>query len=246
MAERGEYRFEIQDLTPLTFSMGRLKDYIDPLLELFGYENNIHLMRIDEGSAVPCILADASIVTILERRFLAAKTGSGHKKVYRAIEDLNELLAEDHTSAVLVSPFQGNVIEFPGIKRAVDPLIGPITQHDNIQGEIVQIGGRDETISVHVRDDKETHICTTTREMGRELAQHLFQHVRLFGTAKWIRQANGKWKLITFTIEAPAIPLSNSGLKAALQELRELVPEGVDASKYLHDLNHEEMTDKEQ
>src|SRR5689334_2717394 len=120
MAEKGEYRFEIQDLTPLTLSLRRLKDYVEPLIDLFGYGDNVHLIRVDEGSAAPCLIADSKIITTLERRFLSIKTGSGPKVAYRAAERINDLLAEDRTSGQLRSLYSGIVIEFPGIGRAID------------------------------------------------------------------------------------------------------------------------------
>lgn len=220
MAEPGEYRFEIADLTPLTLSMSRLKDYLPHLIDLFGHEEHVHLMRVDEGSATPCILTENHVVKSVQKRLLKVKTGIGTLKTYKAVNCLNELLAEDHTSAVLKSPYHGLVIEFPGIKQATEPIVGPISEYSDVQGELFQVGGRDETISLYVRDKRNVFICTATREQGREISEHhLFRQVRLSGTGKWIRNEFGKWKLIELILGRWE-PLLHEPLSKSLQSLR--------------------------
>lgn len=45
-----------------------------------------------------------------------------------------------------------------------------------LEGEVFQIGGKDETIQIYLEDGERTHICTTSREKGREIAaQYLFK-----------------------------------------------------------------------
>ena len=43
------------------------------------------------------------------------------------------------------------LIEFPGRTRHVEEKLGPIEQPGTLDGEVIQIGGRDETINVHLR-----------------------------------------------------------------------------------------------
>jgi hypothetical protein len=221
MAEQGEYRFEIADMSPMTLSMSRLNDYLPPLIDLFGYEDHIHLIRVDDGSAVPCIVAENHIVKSVQQRLLKVKSGNGIRKTYEAFRDLNDLLAEDRTSAVLRSPYHGLVIEFPGIKQATETVVGPVMEYSDIQGELVQIGGRDETISLHVRDGRNTFICTASREQGREIASQLFRRVRISGTGKWIRNELGQWKLIELVFGS-FVPLSDEPLSQSIQALRAL------------------------
>jgi hypothetical protein len=221
MAEPGEYRFEIADLSPMTLSMSRLKDYLPHLIDLFGHDDHIHLIRIDEGSAAPCIIAENHVVKAVQQTLLRVKTGKPTRKAYKAVDGLNDLLAEDHTSAVLRSPYHGLVIEFPGIKQATEPIVGPITEYCDIQGELIQIGGRDETISLYIRDGRNILICTASREQGREIASNLFRRVRISGEGKWIRNESGKWKLIELTLGS-FTPLLHEPLSKSIRSLRAL------------------------
>jgi len=221
MAELGEFRFEMADFTPTTLSMERLSAYLPHLVELFGHKDHVHLMRVDEGSAVPCILTDNRYIPAVEKRLLKVKTGFGSRAAYRAVDELNELLAEDRTSATLRAPNFGLVIEFPGIKQATSPIVGPISEYADIQGELFQIGGRDETISLHIRDGRHIFICTASREQGRDISEHLFRTIRVSGMGKWIRNERGKWKLIELFLDRFA-PLSAMPLSKSIEALRAL------------------------
>ncbi|HTW64713.1 MAG TPA: hypothetical protein VME17_08875 [Bryobacteraceae bacterium] len=221
MAEQGEYRFEIEGLTPMTLSLRRLNDYLPALVDLFGYEDHIHLIRVDEGSAAPCIVVENHMVKPVQQRLLKVKGGTGSRKTYGAMDDLNQLLAEDHTSAVLRSPYHGLLIEFPGIKQATEPIVGPVIEHTDLQGELIQIGGRDETISLYIRDGKNTFICIASREQGREISGQLFRQVRVSGTGKWVRNELGKWKLVQMTLGS-FLPLQDQPLSQSIRSLRAL------------------------
>jgi hypothetical protein len=137
------------------------------------------------------------------------------------MQQLNELLAEDNTSATLRSPNFGIVIEFPGKNNKRDPLIGPITESGEIQGELFMVGGRDETISLHIRSEDEIFICTATRQQAMEISQYLFKPVRVHGEGKWTRLETGRWKLMSFVV-AGFRSLNSMGLRTAVKSLREL------------------------
>lgn len=219
MPEQGEFRFEIADLEPTTLSMERLSAYLPHLVDLFGHKEHVHLLRVEDGSAVPCILADNRVAPAVHRRLLKIKAGNGSRSAYKAVDALNELLAEDQTSAVLKSPNFGIVIEFPGIKQASQPAVGPILEYADLQGELFQIGGRDETISLYVKDGRNIFICTATREQGRSIAEHLFRTVRVAGMGKWIRTEMGRWKLLELILDR-FVPLSMEPLGKSVEALR--------------------------
>jgi hypothetical protein len=219
VAEQGEFRFEIAGFDPTTLSMERLTAYLPHLVELFGHKNQVHLLRVDHGSATPCMLVDNSAVPSVNRRIVRIKSGGGSRASYRAMDSINELLAEDETSAELKSPHYGIVIEFPGIKQANDPIVGPISEYADVQGELFQIGGRDETISLYIRNDQNLFICTATRDQGRDIAQHLFRSVRVSGMGKWIRTETGRWKLRELVLDRFA-QLSKEPLGRSIDQLR--------------------------
>lgn len=234
-----EYQFEISGFTPETLPLRRLATYLDFLGELLGAGENMHLLRIEHSNAKPIIgIAERDSVRT-ERRLLAVRSGSGPIAAKRAYEALDTALSDDSASAVLTGPI-GKIIEFPGSRRPkpATPL-GPIEDEATVDGEVVQISGRDESISVYLRRDRHEQICTGTRAQGRELARHMFNHVRVFGTGAWIRNADGRWELQDVTIQR-FVPLSDATFSSTIQKLHSIdsaqVTESGDPTTFLESL----------
>jgi hypothetical protein len=104
-------------------------------------------------------------------------------------------------------------------KLAADNAVG-------LDGEVIQAGGRDETIDIHIKAGDHIHRCITTKAIARQLAQHIFgAPVRVGGTGTWSRAESGRWKLHRFDIESfqtlDDTPLSKlfEGLRARLTPL---------------------------
>ncbi len=87
----------------------------------------------------------------------------------------------------------------------------------------IQVGGRDETIDIHIKAGDPIYRCMTTKSIVRHLSQHIFgTPVRVRGRGTWSRAESGEWKLHRFDIESFEIldetPLSKmfEGLRARL------------------------------
>jgi hypothetical protein len=224
MADREEFLFEIE-LPPRTLPMARLAEYVSDLATLLGQEEHVHLIEIRESSTVLVPVVDDIAFQKVNKQVLAIRNGSAPQKamkVYRAIDDR---LAEDSATAVLRAPY-GTVVQFSGKLKPVSEDLGPVLEPGTINGEIIQIGGRDETISVYLRDKQEINICTTTRDKGRSLARLIFQSVRVHGQATWIR-ANNHWKRTHFVIESWT-ELKEQSLESVIKQLRDVPTPNID------------------
>jgi hypothetical protein len=105
----------------------------------------------------------------------------------------------------------------------VESSVGPIVQPGTVDGEVIHVGGRDETINVHIKAGDGIHRCITTKAIARRLAQHIFgAPVRVRGRGTSSRAKSGEWKLHRFEIESfetlDETPLSKmfEGLRARL------------------------------
>jgi hypothetical protein len=224
MAEHGEYIFEIDAFTPLTLPMKRLRDYMGDLVDLFGNEENVHFLRVEEGSAAPAMYVDPAAVVRVERRLLAVKTGSASVRATRAYRDLNTKLGEDNAIAKLYSR-QGELLYFPGRELEASPQIGPIREAGSIEGEVIGVAGRDETIQIYLREGEKIHTCTGSKEKARALAVHLFEgKVRVYGEGKWKRNKTGEWELDGFIVES-FTPLLREPHTEVVKQLRSIESE---------------------
>src|ERR1017187_2260822 len=226
MAERDEFLFEI-DIPARKLPMARLAEYVKDLAVMLGQEDHVHLVEIRESSTVLVPFVDDIAFQKVQKQVIAIRNGSAPQKAMTTYAAINNRLSDDSASAVVRGAY-GAVVQFPGnTNKPVSLDLGPVIEPDSIDGEIIQIGGRDETISVYIRDKHETPvICTTTRDKGRSLAQLIFQQVRVTGQATWIR-ANNKWKRTQFHIDSWA-PLAESSLESTIQQLRNVPTPNID------------------
>jgi len=237
MAETNEYRFIIDVFTPGTLPMARLAEYLADLAELFSCKPQVHFIGLDEGSANLLQAVEKSAVTKVERRLLSIETRAAKGALRKAFDDLNDKLYEDNAVGQLVRPI-GNVIKFPGRERDLDKTAGPVTESTTLDGEVIQIGGRDETISVYLRDREKIHICTASREQGRSIAKYLFEgKVRVSGTGTFVRNGFGEWERRKFTLES-FVPLQIDPLGAVISQLRALGEPTRDPTPLMDELRH--------
>jgi hypothetical protein len=202
MAEHGEYKFAIDVFTPLTISMKRLNEYVADLVNLFGNEESVHFLRVEESSAAPIVFVDTPAIIRVEKRILAVRTLSASVRATRAFRELNNKLGEDNAVARLTSR-EGELLYFPGRELTTSPEIGPIREPGSLEGEIIGVAGRDETVQIYLREGERIHTCTGNKETARALARHLFEgRVRVFGEGKWKRTKHGEWELSSFIVDS--------------------------------------------
>jgi hypothetical protein len=220
MADRGEYKFHIDAFNPLTLPMARLKDYLIGLIDLFGNDDFVHFLRVEEGTAAPTCFVEPRVVGKVEHRLVLVKSGGADERAQNAFTFLNDRLFDDNAVADLTD-HQGVVLHFPGREAVREPEIGPITETGVLEGEVFQIGGKDESIQIYLRDGERTHICTTSREKGREIAaEYLFKgRVRIHGEGQWKRLKDERWKLTKFDVSRVE-PLGTDKLSDVVNRLR--------------------------
>jgi hypothetical protein len=93
----------------------------------------------------------------------------------------------------------------------------PLTQPDYVDGKVIHIGGGEEDIAVQLQENGITYRCTAVSELRQALKPHLNgPTLRAFGTATWMRHADGQWELQAFSI-ATFVPLDDKPLDQVLK-----------------------------
>jgi hypothetical protein len=194
------YELYIDALTPATIPMARLSEYMADFAELLGHQEHVHFDGVKPGSlSIACRVEPIARNKVL-RRVEEVRYRTAPKRALVAYASLDKRLAEDNAIGRIVQR-TAKVIEFPGRTRVVERSTGPIEQSGTLDGEVIQIGGRDETINVHLKMGDEIIHCVTTKPVARRLAPHLFgPPVRLSGSGVWSRAESGTWSVRRFTI----------------------------------------------
>ena len=102
---------------------------------------------------------------------------------------------------------------------------GAVNQPGILDGVLIRIGGRDDTVPAHLRDGDVIHYCNTTEDMAKRLAVYLYgPPLRLQGEGRWERNADGIWSMKRFNI-VEFQELDDAPLSEVVERLR-----GIDGS----------------
>lgn len=207
---------KLDGATPQGLTLAQLSKYLKELSQLYGKDLGIYFDRVSEGSAqLDSNVPEESLHEVIRRVSTAAqclhKTAAGN-----AYKRLKRLLDEDGFSGRILA---GNteILTFP---KASNDSLRTITKSGAIQGVLYSVGGKDDTIPVYIEGaNGEVLKCETDRETARELAHHLFRHIRAKGKGKWVLTEDGAWRLKKLVISEFRV-LNSRKFKTAMNELR--------------------------
>jgi hypothetical protein len=211
-------KLKIDGYTPHTLPMARLADYLRDLADLLGAESDAHFIQVAEGSAELIHDVPDDNYRAMQERVINAAEGKGPKQAIRGYHELRSKLRQDAKPAELVNDSGATVLQFPIPEPS--PLLGPVTQPGSLEGMLIKLGGRDETVPVHLQDGDAYYKCTATRATAKELRNQLFEKpIRIHGIGKWIRNEDGNWTLESFRINSWE-PLNDEAIEAVLARMR--------------------------
>lgn len=196
------YTFRIaESFTPETIPMARMMEYGLEYAKLLGETKDVHFEKLVDQSVGLVAVVGEHAVSRVAVRVQAVKRGDGPDDAVRAMKRLDDMLAADNAIGELLRDGE-KIIAFPGRTRPERQFFGPFTQAGAIEGEVIRVGGQDDTIHVHVRDGDQIYTsCVTSPEVGRRLGYHLLGPiVRLLGEGRWVRFPDGQWELKQFRI----------------------------------------------
>jgi hypothetical protein len=217
------YRFKIADsYNPATLPMQRLAEYMAEFAKLLGESGGVHFEAIEPGSAILAARVDEPAAPKVRERVFSLRSEAAPEDVRKAAKKLDDFLAADNATGMLYGDEKNaEVIAFPGKSRPKPIVFGPFREEGSMEGQIVSIGGEDETIHVHLRDGDNVHTkLIATPEVARLLAPHfLGPIIRVQGTGTWMRHGDGVWELRSFRI-ATFSPLDETPLTQVVEKLR--------------------------
>jgi hypothetical protein len=197
-----QYRFKIDVFHVDNIPMSRLAEYMGQLAKILGESERVHFSHLEEGSAVLVSTVEEPAWPKVVERVQSVRRGDAPKEVMQAYKSIDAMLAKDNAVGVLSSDEGGEVIPFPGRTRPKPMRYGPFRERGSVDGVVIRIGGKDDTIPVLLRDGESLISCQTSREVSKQMAQHyLGSTLRAYGDGKWVREENGTWQLHEFYVE---------------------------------------------
>ena len=227
--------FYIDAYSPETIPMAKLAEYMTDFAELLGKEHAVHFEAVEPGSIKIVSRVEFEDVPKVTARLTEMRNGTAPKELARLMAQIDNRLANDNaTGRILFAEnwravpaelgvrvaTEQELLAFPGRDRPKVPSYGPFNQEGHLDGVLIAVGGKDETISIRLQNGEITYShCDTTRATARELAKHMFEPVRIHGTGRWMREADGTWTLSRFRIHRFEV-LGNDSLLETVAALR--------------------------
>ncbi len=234
-----DFEFRINgSFTPETIPMSRLAEYMLRLSDLFKNDDKVHFSSISTGSVRLKARVELDASEKVRGRLYSLKSGQASKSLSRTFNIIDAMLAEDAASGELTEvstddrSTSAEIINFPGVKPYEQVLLGPFVDEGSLEGQLIQIGGRDDSVPTFLEQtDGEILNCDATRDMARQLGPHLFGSVlRVYGVGHWLRTESGQWRLEKrkgrkFTI-TKFEPLQEQSLVTDIQNLQSVKGSG--------------------
>jgi len=222
VAQFHEYRFRIDVFTPDTIPMARLAEYMGDLAQLLGENERVHFVRLEKGSAVLVQKVEIQAQPKVNDRLRQAASGEGPEDVMRAFRAIDRRLAQDNAVVSLSEADGAQILRFPGREAPTPLTFGAFNEHGSLDGVLIRIGGKDETVPVHIQDRELVHQCNATRDMAKALAPYLYgAPLRVHGEGRWERDAEGAWLLKRFNIREFDV-LDDAPLSEVVGRLRQV------------------------
>lgn len=206
--------------------MARLAEYLTHLASLYGSTDSVHFDKVKKGSAILQVAIDEPAVPKVLKRISEAKSNQPNQEIEKIYKTIDNLLRRDNATAT-ISRGTGKILDFPG-RKLKEPEIYTITQPTSIDGVVMKIGGRDDTIPVTLRDQEGKIVnCQVRGEAyAKELSKYyLGQPIRVHGNGKWTRTAEGVWEIDSLFIHSHE-ELDITPVNTVFDELRKVEGNG--------------------
>jgi hypothetical protein len=217
--------FHIDAYSPETIPMAKLADYMTDFAALLGRENAVHFTGLENGSTSLAARVESEDVPKVTARLDDIRRGHPPKDAAKAFAQIDTRLASDNaTGCILIEADEPDslteLLAFPGRNRPKAPTYGPFTQEGSLDGILISVGGKDDTIPLRLQNGDTTYSnCDTTRAIARDLGKHLFEPIRVHGTGKWLREPDGAWTLLRFRVHRFDV-LAKDSLRDSVAALR--------------------------
>lgn len=225
-----EYRFKIDAYSPETIPMARLAEYMQEFAQILANTENVHFSNLESGSTVLVSRVQYEAAPKVSKRLDEIHRGDTPDDAVKAVARINDMLRDDNAVGSVLykaandSNIQAEVLRFPGKEIPRPQKIGPFTESAVVDGELVRIGGRDETAHALILDvEGKQWNSELSRELAQQIASYLYKGpiLRFEGDARWLRTESGNWELRNFRIKSFKT-LSKDALEKSVKRLRQI------------------------
>lgn len=218
-----QYELHVFGTSKKSLSLDDFAELSKKLAELLGSKEKVHFGALKDGSARLLLKVEEPARQPVSVQLLRAKNdeGPGASKVVW----IDDYLGRKGWHAELKNCNGNVVLNFPGaLNRRAPEEVQTIHQAGTIIGQVIKIGGRDETVPMQIRtpDGAFVDVNIKGKEQARKLGQHLFgPDLKFSGNATWTRDEEGKWNCSDMEV-LQFEKLDSSSLADLFDQLRQI------------------------
>lgn len=216
------YELHVFGTRPKVLPLNDFGELVKKFADLLGNAEKVHFEALRQGSARILAKVDDEAQTDVKVQLAGVRLqGNVSTKVIR----MNEYLCARGWHGEVRSREGNVVLSFPGALGAKEPEEErTVQQMDTIVGQVIKIGGRDESVpmTLETSDGSYVEVNVRGRDLAKRLAPHLFgKEVRILGLATWKRDAEGEWSCTGMLVDQFE-ELDEAPLSELFDSLREL------------------------
>ena len=225
MKEPHDFLFKIDGWTLGEMPMERLVEYMGDLSKLFDSKRHVRVVGIKGGSVEVAMNVDESHKEAVKQRVCDAAQGKGRQRSIAAFRRISERLREDGKEGRF-SCDGATILHFPSRQLPSKVEIGPFQKKGSLDGTVIRVGGQENLVPVWLQSGDDRINCLADHDIAKKLAEHLFgEELRVSGTGKRFRNAEGKWRFKQFVITSFEV-LDATPLTVLVERLRSLPGNG--------------------
>ena len=216
------YELHVFGTRPKALPLHDFGELVKRFADLLGSAEKVHFGALRPGSARILAKVDEEAHTDVKVQLVSARLqGQSSAKVVR----MDEYLCARGWHGEVRSREGNIVLSFPGALGAKEPEDErSVQQMDNLVGQVIKIGGRDESVpmTLETSDGSYVDVNVRGRDLAKRLALHLFgKEIRIIGLATWKRDAEGEWSCAGMLVDQFEEP-DGTPLSELFDSLREL------------------------
>lgn len=187
-----QYELHVLGTSKKTLSLDDFADLAKRLADLLGEQERVHFGALKDGSARILAKVEQSARQDVVVQLAKIRLGASPAKITK----LNDYLGSKGWRGELKNAEGSVIIAFPGASKKKPEQIQTVHQPDSLIGQVIKIGGRDDTVPMTLKtpDGAFVDVNVRGRDEAKKLALHLFgADIKVNGNATWTRDEDGHW-----------------------------------------------------
>ena len=216
------YTLQSDSYPPETMIMARMARYMQSLTKMLGAQNAVDFRMLESGGSRVVATVDDRFAQQTVPRLERTESGGDTPKVANAQTAINSHLVVGSAYRFIHEDDSemARVIAFPETATPHREIIGPIEEEYTLDGKLILVEEAGETAHLQLQYGQKKHTgIQTDPQTASNIAKHMYEYIRIFGTGQWLMDGDGNCLLLSFRATSYKV-MEKIGINDAFNRLR--------------------------